>query len=165
MPRFLRTIRFDSSDTHVFLKAADPDEWAVAGSFLFMPRPGYDPALLTGKERQAFVSGFFGLGSFGASTLVSVGEIEEDGITACEAALIRFLVEDFGAPGQEAAAALAREEVAYARALAEDTALNTLLAIRREVGEDGAVREQFHIVNPPGERPHARIWDVVEDTE
>lgn len=165
MARFLRAIRFDVSDSHVFPRAAEQDEWAIPGSFLYMPRPGFDAALLEKKERQAFVSGFFGLSSFGFSTLVSIGEASEQEIEACVVDLTRFLVEHFGAPSREAAIGLAREEVAYARALADETALNTLLAIKRDIGDDGAIKEQFHIVNPPGEAPHARIWDVVEDLE
>ncbi|MGI9386569.1 MAG: DUF6505 family protein, partial [Methyloligellaceae bacterium] len=33
--KFLRTIRFDESDDHVFDRAAAPDEWAVSGAFAF----------------------------------------------------------------------------------------------------------------------------------
>ena len=165
MARFLRAIRFDSSYTNVFPRAAEPDEWAIPGGFLYMPRPGFDAALLERKERQAFVSGFFGVGSFGFTTLVSVGEASEQDIAACVDSLTRFLVEHFAAPSREAAEQLARDEIAFARTLADDTALNTLLAMKREIGEDGLIREQFHIVYAPGEKPHARIWDVVEDQE
>lgn len=165
MARFLRAIRFDVSDTHVFPRAAEPDDWAIPGGFLYMPRPGFDAATLAKKERQAFVSGFFGLPSFGFSTLVSVGEASEQDIETCVLTLTRFLVEHFGAPSRDAAEGLARDEIGYARALADDTPLNTLLAVKREVDPEGAVREQFHIVNPPGDKPHALVWDVVEDQE
>jgi hypothetical protein len=33
--KFLRTIRFDASDDHVFDRAAEPGEWAVSGAFEF----------------------------------------------------------------------------------------------------------------------------------
>ncbi|GGB42031.1 hypothetical protein GCM10011316_12490 [Roseibium aquae] len=165
MARFLRAIRFDVSDTHVFERAASPDSLAIPGSFLFMPRPGFDPAQVSGKARQAFVSGFLGLENFGFSTLVSVGEVRPEEIDAARAGLTRFLIEDFGAPSEEAADQLSREEVAFAAGLASDAPLNMLLAIRRQIGEDGQVNEQFHIVNPPAEKPHALVWDVVEDPE
>jgi len=165
MPRFLRAIRFDVSDTHVFERAAAQDSLAVPGSFLFMPRPGFGPAALTGKARQAFVSGFLGLENFGFSTLVSVAEIRDEDLEHAAHALTRFLVEEFGAPSHEAAAELARDELAFASGLAADTPLNTLLAIRREIGDDGQIKDQFHIVKPPGEKPHALVWDVVEDPE
>jgi len=165
MPRFLRAIRFDVSDTHVFERAAAQNSLAVPGSFVFMPRPGFDPAALTGKARQAFVSGFLGLENFGFSTLVSVADIRDDELEAAKASLIRFLIEDFGAPSTPAVEELARDELAFASGLAADTPLNTLLAIRREISDDGHIKDQFHIVNPPGEKPHALVWDVVEDPE
>ena len=53
-----RTLRLDASDTFVFERAAEPGEWAVTGSFMFLDR---DPTALTGKARAAFRSGFVGV--------------------------------------------------------------------------------------------------------
>ncbi|MEP2723385.1 DUF6505 family protein, partial [Roseibium sp.] len=80
-----------------------------------------------------------------------------------EGLLAEYLVDQFGAPGEEAALAAAREEVAFGRELAEGAALDTLLALKREIGDDGLINERFHIVTPPGEKPHALVWDVVEE--
>lgn len=163
MPRFLRAIRFDQSDAHVFPRAASENDWAIPGSFVFAHGQFGDPADLTGKERQAFVSGFLALGSFGFSTLVSVADAREEDIEACTGLLTGHLLEHYGAPSEEAAHAAAQAEVAFGRELADGLELNTLLALKREIGDDGQIRESFHIVTPPGEKPHARIWDVVEE--
>lgn len=163
MPRMLRAIRFDQSDSHVFPRAAGEDEWAIPGSFVFSLGQFGNPVELSGKERQAFVSGFLALGSFGFSTLVSVGEAGDEEIAGCEEILARHLLQHFGAPSDDAAREAAAAEVGFGRELAEGAPLNTLLALKREIGEDGAIKESFHIVTPPGDKPHARIWDVVEE--
>jgi len=163
VPRFLRAIRFDQSDTHVFPRAAGENDWAIPGSFVFAHGRFGDPAELTSKERQAFVSGFLALGSFGFSTLVSVADAREDDIAACADLLTGHLLEHYGAPSETEARAAAEAEIAFGRELAEGANLNTLLALKREIGEDGRIRESFHIVTPPSDKPHARIWDVVEE--
>ncbi|WP_417667021.1 DUF6505 family protein [Roseibium sp.] len=163
MPRLLRAIRFDASDTHVFPRSAEENEWAIPGSFVFTLGRFGDPSGLSGKERQAFVSGFLALGSFGFSTIVSVADASEADVQACEDTLTRYLLESFNAPNEEAAREVAQAEVAFGRELAEGAALNTLLALSREIGDDGEVKESFHIVTSPRDKPHTRIWDVVEE--
>lgn len=160
MTRLLRAIRFDVSDVHVFPRAADPDDWAVTGGFVFS---GVDAAELSGKERQAFVSGFLALGSFGFTTLVSVAEASDADVAAATDMLAAHLETAYGAPSRQAANEAASTEIGYAMELARGAPLNTLLALKREIGEDGSIHESFHIVTPPGEKPHARVWDVVED--
>ena len=59
--RFLKTIRFDASDTFAFPLAAEPDEWAISGGFAFADLNREE---LTGKIRQAFVD--YQLGRFGS---------------------------------------------------------------------------------------------------
>ncbi|MBO0345036.1 hypothetical protein J0X15_07390 [Roseibium sp. CAU 1637] len=163
MPHFLRAIRFDPSDTHVFTRAALPDEWAVPGSAVFACG-AYGPlADIKGKGRQAFVSGFLGIGSFGFSTLVCIGEARPDEVEATSKGLAGYFLSDCGAPDVSSARQAAQDEVSYALELAADVPLNTLLAMRREVDETGNIREQFSVVSAPGETPHARIWDVVEE--
>lgn len=163
MPRLLRAIRFDASDTHVFARAARENEWAAPGSILFSMDRQTSPSKLKGKDRQAFVSGFLALGSFGYSTLVSVADASEEDVAVCETMLADYLISRFGAPDEDAARAVASDEMAFARELAEGTDLNTLIALKREVGDNGDIRESFHIVTPPGDKPHTRIWDVVEE--
>ena len=45
--RFLRCLRLDSSDLYALPRAAEPGEWAVAGSFAFA---GRDLEALAGKD-------------------------------------------------------------------------------------------------------------------
>ena len=56
MVKMLRTIRLDPSDTFVFEQAAEPGEWAISGSFLFLQA---DPAALSTKQRHALRSDFW----------------------------------------------------------------------------------------------------------
>ncbi len=74
MTRFPLTVRLDESDTRIFERAAEAGEWAIPGSFVFSNLNADD---LTGKIKQAFASGFLGLGSFGWSTLVRVSEMPD----------------------------------------------------------------------------------------
>ena len=41
--------------------------------------------------------------------------------------------------------------------------VNAIFALRRFFDEAGEIREEFHLVTPPGDKHHARIWDIVED--
>ena len=141
--KLLRTIQLDPSDRFVFERAAEPGEWAVPGSFRFWD---CDPGLLSGKPRIAFRSGFLGLGSFGCSTLAVVVNASEAEREAAIASLAKFLHTEHGAPSLEAAAAAAREEIAFAASLC-DHREQTLIALHRSV-EDGAVRERFRTVRP-----------------
>ncbi|MDA0996705.1 MAG: DUF6505 family protein, partial [Proteobacteria bacterium] len=50
-----RTLRMDPSDARVFELAADPGEWAVAGTFMFVDR---QPAEMDRKTQLAFKSGW-----------------------------------------------------------------------------------------------------------
>ena len=156
--KLLRTIRFDESDTRVFPEAADPGEWAVPGTFAFADA---DPETLSRQERQAFANGFLGLESFGWSTLVTVATIERDEYDAVIEVLARHLQQDYGAPDFAAAKAAAREEIDYTASLCEHP-INTLLSLSRFI-EGDAIREQFRIVPPPGDKPHTRIWEITPD--
>ncbi len=156
--RLPRVIRLDQSDTRIFERAAEPGEWAVPGAFAFADA---DPATLTGKRRQAFANGFLGTTSFGRATLVEVAEIDEAGHADVVQRLALHFITDFGAPDLEAALPAAREEVAFAVSICEHK-LHTLLAVERELGDDGVV-ERFRVITPSRATQHAKIWDVVED--
>jgi hypothetical protein len=147
--KLLRTIRLDPSDTFVFERAAEPGEWAVAGSFMFWDG---DPAELSGKQRSAFRSGFLGVGSLGWSTLVQIVEAKHEDRAAVVDALANKLIENFGAPDMQAARIAADEEVTFAESLCDHPA-DTLVAIHRTV-EDGAIREAFRTLRPrEGKKP------------
>lgn len=136
--KLLRTIRLDPSDTLVFVRAAEPGEWAVSGAFVFWD---VDPAALEGKARVAFRSGFLGLGSLGWSTLVQTVEASEDDRAAAAESLAQHLVAQFGAPHLAAARAAANEELAFAASLCNHPH-DTLIAVHR-THEGGEIREAF----------------------
>jgi len=142
----LRTIRLDPSDTMVFGRAAEPGEPAVVGGFMFWDE---DPAGLTGKARQEFRSGFLGLGGFGFSTLVTVGQASAAEREAALGALAAYIRAHLGAPDDAAARAAAEEELAFAEGLAEGHDAGTVIALSRSI-EEGGVRERFRTLKPKG---------------
>lgn len=155
--KLLRTIRLDPSDTFVFEQAAEPGEWAVPGSFVFMSQ---DPDKLQGKARVAFRSGFLGVDSLGWSTLAQVVEASESDRAATVELLAKRLVTKFGAPDIAAANAAAEEEVAFTISLC-DHAESTIIALHRSV-DDGSIREIFRTLRPnEGARP-VRVFSFLE---
>lgn len=155
--KLLRTIRLDPSDTFVFDKAAEPDEWAVSGAFAF----AHDEiATLTGKARAAFRSGFLGIDSLGWSTLVQVVEASEEQRSAAVELLAERLVEHYGAPDLATARPAAEEEIAFAASLS-DHPKGMLAAVSRKY-EDGAIRESFRTLTPSiGPKP-LRAYEFLE---
>lgn len=156
--RFIQTIRFDNSDLHAYPEAARPGEWAVSGTFHFADMPEES---LTGKTRQAFANGFLGARSFGWSTFVHVAPIKRDEFDAVVESIAARFIDGYGAPDRPAAIAQARREAEFAASLS-DRDLNTVLAVQREIGEEGIV-ERFRVVRPQSAELHAKIWEVVED--
>jgi len=155
--KLLRTIRLDPSDTIVFEQAAEPGEWAVPGSFMFMHA---DPDRLEGKARVAFRSGFLGIDSFGWSTLVQIVNASEAERAQAIELLAHQLMAKFGAPDIAAAAAAAEEEIDFAASLC-DQAESTLIAMLRS-HEGGNIRETFRTLRAhEGERP-ARAFSFLE---
>jgi Family of unknown function (DUF6505) len=155
--KLLRTIRLDPSDTIVFDKAAEPGEWAVPGSFMFMHD---DPDKLEGKARVAFRSGFLGIDSFGWSTLAQIVSASEADRAQAVELLAYQLMAKFGAPDIAAAAAAASEEIDFAASLCEQDE-STLIAMLR-TNESGSIRETFRALRPhEGERP-ARAFSFME---
>ena len=158
---FPRTIRLDATDTQVFEQAAEPGEWAVSGSFAFADS---GPGDLVGKRRVAFRSAFLGTGSFGWSTFVSVSDIDAASYEAVVQRLAEHFVARYGAPSVEAALPVARAEAEFAAGLAAEHRVNMLLAVEREMEENG-IRERFRALQPPRPADHATIWSLVLDDE
>jgi hypothetical protein len=159
--RLLRTLRFDASDERVFERAAAADEWAVPGGFAFA---NDSPETLVGKRLQAFRSGFLGLESFGWSTFVAVATIEPITLEELAVRLARHFVACFGAPDVAAALPVARDELAFALSLGEPHPPGTVLAVERELTDEG-VRERFRVVRPVSAPLHARIFEIVAEDE
>ncbi len=161
MSKFLRTIRFDNSDDHVYAAAAQPDEWAISGAFAFT---NLEAGELIGKTRQAFANGFLGLDSFGRSTFATVGEATVEELGEIEERLAFHFVEAYGAPNVEAARPVARAEVEFVTGLVGDAPVNTVFTVRRVRTDDGDTKEEFRTIKPPsGEPIHARIWTIEHD--
>jgi hypothetical protein len=155
--KLLRTIRLDPSDTFVFEPAAEPGEWAVSGAFAFW---NGDPGKLEGKARSAFRSGFLGVSTLGWSTLVQIVEASDADRANLVEALATQLVERFGAPDMQTAAAAAEDEVTFAESLCSQPQ-DTLIAVHRTY-EDGNVREAFRTLRPRAGAKPARAFSFME---
>ena len=155
-----KTIRFDESDDTVFPAAARAGEWAVTGTFAFVDA---DPDGMSAKERQAFRNGWMGTKSFGFATLVRVVEIAAETVDDVADDLANHLVEAYGAPNWETAAAAARGEIDTTAGLC-GVEPGTLLAIEREMLADGII-ERVRVIEMPatGMAADIRIWQMVED--
>ncbi|MEL6288433.1 MAG: DUF6505 family protein [Pseudomonadota bacterium] len=159
--KFLCTVRFDHSDDHVFAHAAPADDWAVSGGGAFA---GIARDTMVGKLRQAFANGFLGVASGGRATFAQVAHMSETDREAARLALIRLLLDEFGAPDAAVAEQVAGEEMAAVDSLCADVPINTVFTIRRTVTDDGAFKEEYRTIQPPSDGPrHARIWAVVDD--
>ncbi len=157
--KFLKTIRFDPSDTHVFEIAAEPDQWAIPGGYCFAGNKEDD---LKGKTKQAFSNGFLSLESFGFSTFTSVCEINSDEVLLITQDLAKRFVEVNGAPDMSAATAVAEQEVSFVLEMCAEVPINTVFALSRSFDEAGEIREAFRIVEAPREAAHTRVWEIVE---
>ena len=142
--RLARTIRFDDSDEQVFELPAQPDEWAISGTFEFSD---WTKEMLTGKARQAFANGWLGLESFGRATFIATAKIEEAEYAALIDRLAAHFVTAFGAPDLDAARPVAEDELRFMREMCEDQDPNTILFVTREMVEDG-VSESFQAIKP-----------------
>ncbi len=142
--KLARAIHFDESDTHVFAIPARTSEWCISGGFEFS---NWTEGDLTGKARQAFSNGWFGLETGGRVTFVAVTQIEPAEVATLEELLAQHFVTYYGAPSVDAARPVAREELFHMADLCEDHDPNTLLTVMRELTEAG-VREAFRVIEP-----------------
>lgn len=164
-----RTIRLDQSDAVVFAEAAEPGEWSVPGTFLFVDRPR---DTLSRKEQIAFRSGFLGIASFGWSTLCVVTEARPEDRAEAVSGLAHRFVDKLGAPGLAEALPAAEEEIGLAEELCRGHAVGTLLALHRTADDDG-IREQFRTLKPRAETAfaadylggHDKAFHLVETDE
>jgi hypothetical protein len=139
--RFLRTLRLDDADVHTFPAAAETGEWAISGAFIFSDR---EPAMLIGRDLQAFRTGFLGTRSFGWSSHAEVVDIAETEYEAVIEALARHLLGHFDAPDPAAAREFASEECRFVQSLCERP-VGTLLSVERSFGPQGIV-ERFKAI-------------------
>ena len=140
--KLLRCIRLDPSDTFAFEKAAEPGEWVVPGSFMYLDQ---DISSLKGKAKIAFRSGFLGVATAGWSTLAVVVMASREEREAAVNALAAYLVTEHGAPTLAEALAAAEEEISFCESCAQHPE-QTLVIIHRSLDDDGTIREQFRTV-------------------
>ncbi len=156
--KLAKTIQLDVSDTHVFERPAAVGEWAITGTFAFVDG---DPADWSGKRQLAFRAAWLGIGSFGNSTFVQVAELSTHEYEQAIATLAAYLAENYNAPGPEAAARAARQEIDDMIALC-DHPPGTLLTIERAIS-DRKITEKTLVLTRPGEPARAKTWTLVED--
>ncbi|MEM9872946.1 MAG: DUF6505 family protein [Pseudomonadota bacterium] len=142
--KLARAIHFDESDMNVFASPARTGEWCISGGFEFS---NWGEGDLTGKARQAFANGWFGLETGGRVTFVAVTQLEEAELETLTDLLAQHFVTFYGAPSVEAARPVAAEELAQMIELCEDHAPNTLITVARELTEAG-VREAYRTIQP-----------------
>ncbi len=140
-----RAIHLDDSDRNVFFSPARTGEWCLSGGFEFSD---WTEADLTGKARQAFSNGWLGLETFGRATFVAVTPIEDTEYAGLIDRLAQHFVEIYGAPSLEAARGVAEDELRYMAELCAGHGENVLLAVHRELDEDG-VRESYRVIEAP----------------
>lgn len=158
--RLLRTIRFDDTDDNIFGIAAGPDEWAISGAFAFVD---VDPETIEGKEKQAFRNGWLGLSNFARATFVSVADAGNDDYEQCCDQLAEHLINVYGAPGKAEAQDAAKSEIDFTADFCSNVPINTLFAVLREFDTQGAIHEEFRIIQPPTGLVHTKIWQVEDD--
>lgn len=140
--KLARAIHFDESDRRVFANPARTGEWCLSGGFEFS---NWTQGDLTGKARQAFANGWFGIETGGRVTFVAVTQIEPQEHDTLADLLAQHFVTYYGAPSVEAARPVALEELAQMAELCSDHEANTLLTVARELTEAG-VREAYRTI-------------------
>ncbi len=158
--KFPRTIRLDVSDENAFPLAAEPEEWALTGTFAFADA---DAGSLSNKEQLAFRNGWLGADSFGRATFVLVAEISDEQFESVVSRLAGHLMDHYAAPDRDAAVRAARGEADYTADLC-DHPIGTMLGIEREFTDDG-VTERIRVIPKQDDGMHAKIWSIVEDDE
>ncbi|KEJ88633.1 DUF6505 family protein [Sulfitobacter donghicola] len=142
--KLARAIHFDESDQRVFHIPARTGEWCISGGFEFS---NWTEGDLTGKARQAFANGWFGLETGGRVTFVAVTQIEPAEMETLTELLAQHFVTYYGAPSVEAARPTAIEELNHMADLCEDHTPNFLLTVARELTPSG-VKEAYRLIEP-----------------
>ena len=99
--KLARAVHFDESDLRVYPSPARTGEWCISGGFEFS---NWTEGDLTGKARQAFSNGWFGLETAGRVTFVAVTNVETAEVERLTDLLAEHFVVYYGAPSVEARA-------------------------------------------------------------
>jgi len=142
--KLARAIHFDESDQNVFANPARTGEWCISGGFEFS---NWSDADLTGKARQAFANGWFGLETSGRVTFVAVTQLEQAELKPLATLLANHFVTYYGAPSVADALPVAQDELQQMMDLCAEHDPNTLLTVAREL-TDAGVRESYRSIAP-----------------
>ena len=144
MPKFLRAVRLDDSDEHVFRAcgAARGGEFVTTGGFAvcdFGSAPNCDPACHCEAS-------FLAVDSSARCSIAEVAEVTDAELEAQTDALAWHLVRAWNAPSWEAAREVAREEVRHTAEVCETLAPEVWITVKRERREgDDTVDEQYAV--------------------
>jgi len=138
--KFLRAIRLDASDGHVYSEsgAARDGEWLVSGGYAVC-----DPAGSSHRAPKCHcLTSFVGVESYRRCTIAEVVEIDEMGYRQIIERLTRHFVDNLGAPTVEAARPAAEDEAEYTADLCESFSPEVWITVKRTPSDD-CVKEVF----------------------
>jgi hypothetical protein len=142
--KFLKAVRLDVSDSHLYATegAAEDGEWLVSGGYAVCN-------LASGQHFRPNCYcdiSFIGLATFGRCTIAEVVEIDETNYHQHIQTLTRYFLDNLGAPSEEAARALAEEEVAYTADLCESFNPEVWITVKRTPKQDGEGFDEHYSV-------------------
>ncbi len=144
MPKFLRAVRLDDSDDHLYQAhgAASEGEWLVSGGYSACDAenaPRCDP-------RCHCESSFVALASRRRCSIAEVVEVSDEDLAARTEELAWFLLKGWGAPSWEAALAVAEDEVRHTAEVCETLSPEVWISVKRTAREGGgALDEQYSV--------------------
>ena len=156
--KLAKTIQLDVSDKHIYEHRANPQEWAIVGTFYYM---NSDPNNWSKKNKFAFQSAWLGLTSYGNSTFVQVTEIIEYEYHLIIESLAKYLVERYNAPSIEDAKYASKKEIDDMTALC-DHPPGTLLSVERSLVENG-IKEKIRVIKPIKKQRGGKAWSTSQD--
>jgi hypothetical protein len=136
MPKFLRAVRLDDSDDHLFPAhgAARDGEWVVTGGYAvcdFVNAPKCRPPCHC-------ESSFLALEARRRCSIAEVVEVSDDELEARTESLAWFLVRGWGAPSWDVARRVAEEEVRHTAEVCETLSPEVWITVRRTPRDGGA---------------------------
>lgn len=144
MPNFLRAVRLDDSDDHLFRThgAAQGGEWVVSGGYAvcdFVNAPKCDP-------RCHCECSFLALQGRRRCSIAEVVEVSSAELEAHADELAWYLVKDWGAPSWEVARRVAGEEVRHTAEVCETLSREVWITVKRATRDDGAAMDEQYAV-------------------
>lgn len=139
MPKFLKAVRLDNSDTEVFETACDADEWVTTGGFAVCD-------LAEGLHRVPkcrCASSFLSLTRDARVTIAEVVQVSEADLAIFRDQMRQHLVFHWKAPDADAQET-ADAEIAYTMDLASSFPDEVWITVKRSVNAEGLIDEQYN---------------------